>query len=133
MDRPQGGDRHETDLRPAPHGNPCGGGICASRKGLPGPCSWLCRVERKQTRKGRASRGAILSRGRRPVNAVEVWPPAGGTGGNDGSQPGEAEAFASSGGGRLRVEPPSRPGCGYLGGVSGPIAYSRLLELGRLR
>jgi hypothetical protein len=55
----------------------------------------------------------------------DVWPPVGGTGGNDGSQPGEAEAFASSGGGRRLYGPLSRPECGYVGGVSGPIAYSR--------
>ena len=47
----------------------------------------------------------------------DVWPPVGGTGGNDGSQPGEAEAFASSGGGRLRVEPLSRPECAFERGT----------------
>ena len=43
--------------------------------------------------------------------------PVGGTGGNDGSQLGEAEACASSGGGRRLYGPLSRPECAFERGT----------------
>ena len=86
----------------------------------------VCRVERKQTRKGRASRGAILSRGRRPVNAVVVWPPWAARAATMGLNPARRRRSLRRGAVGSGWSLPLARGAATWA-VSGPIAYSRLL------
>ena len=120
---PRGATGRRQTCGPPPMETPCGG-ICASRKGLPGPCSWYAgwkgsRLGERTRQQGRDPESGAAARKRGGGLA-----PVGGTGGNDGSQPGEAEAFAEGSGWSLH-SPVRLPGRRRRS-----IAYSRLLELG---